>query len=143
MRLLPAAALCLLLPLSLAATAAKAQTPQTDATSTHTSQHLEGRYRMVPTQNLWTFLLLDSSTGRLWQVQYAVGDKSIPGRWAINSDPLVDTAQEKVGRFAIYTTYNMYNFILLDRDTGRAWQVQWSTDAESRGIIRDLNTEFQ
>jgi hypothetical protein len=124
------------------ASAAQAQTAE-HSTSLPTTQHLEGRYRMVPTDNLWTFLLLDSSNGRIWQVQYTVKDESPAGRWVISTDPLVDVSQEQVGRYALYRTSNMYNFILLDQVTGRAWQVQWSMDAEKRGIVQDLNTEFR
>lgn len=142
MRNLTPAVLCLLVSFLLAVKSANAQTPQTVVTSTQTSQHQEGRYRLVPTQNLWTFLLLDSSNGRIWQLQYTISDRSPAGRIALNPEPLVDVAEEKVGRYAIYTTQNMYNFILLDHETGRAWQVQWSTTDENRGIVRDLNTEF-
>jgi hypothetical protein len=142
MRNLTSAALLFLVSFPLAVKSANAQTPQSVVTPIQTSQHLDGRYRLVPTQNLWTFLLLDSSNGRIWQLQYTIADRSPAGRIPINPDPLVDEAQEKVGRYAIYTTQNMYNFILLDQETGRAWQVQWSTTNENRGIVRDLNTEF-
>ena len=30
------------------------------------------RYRLFPTQNMWTFLKLDTMTGQIWQVQYSV-----------------------------------------------------------------------
>ena len=35
----------------------------------------------------------------------------------------------------LYPTQNMWTFILLDQTDGRTWQVQWSTDYESRGIL--------
>ena len=31
---------------------------------------------------------------------------------------------------------NMYNFILLDTESGAVWQPQWSYDANKRGILR-------
>lgn len=33
-----------------------------------------------------------------------------------------------VGRYKIYPTSNMYNFIKLDTMTGRLWRIQWSLD---------------
>ena len=40
---------------------------------------------------------------------------------------------ERNGRFFLYPTQNMYNFILLDQVDGRTWQVQWSIDKDKRG----------
>ena len=34
------------------------------------SDRWQGRFKMFATQNMWTFIMLDSFTGRLWQVQY-------------------------------------------------------------------------
>ena len=34
------------------------------------------RYKLYPTQNTWTFLELDTQTGRVWQVQYSVQGSS-------------------------------------------------------------------
>ena len=31
-------------------------------------------YELYRTDNMWTFLKLETSTGKIWQVQYAVGD---------------------------------------------------------------------
>ena len=39
------------------------------------------------------------------------------------------------GRYELYKTQNLYNFILLDTATGATWQVQWSQDVKSRGIM--------
>ena len=40
---------------------------------------------------------------------------------------------ERNGRFFLYPTQNMYNFILLDQIDGRTWQVQWNIDKDKRG----------
>jgi hypothetical protein len=40
------------------------------------------------------------------------------------------------GRFTLYPTRTASTFILLDRENGRTWQLQWSTDAKERGIQR-------
>ena len=35
------------------------------------SQTLSGRYNLNETQNMWTFIMLDSFTGKTWQVQFS------------------------------------------------------------------------
>jgi hypothetical protein len=42
------------------------------------------------------------------------------------------------GRFALYPTGNMYNFLLLDREDSRIWQLQWSFDPKLRGVFRTI-----
>ena len=42
----------------------------------------------------------------------------------------------KVGRFKLYPTNNMFNFIMLDVINGKTWQVQWSTEPENRIVNR-------
>ena len=32
----------------------------------------EGRFRLYETQNMWTFIMLDTYTGKNWQVQFSV-----------------------------------------------------------------------
>jgi hypothetical protein len=96
------------------------------------------RYTLTPTQNIWTSLLLDSSTGRIWQVHFALNDSSFAGRLAINEEALVQPAEAHVGRFALQETQNIFTFLLLDQDDGRIWHVQWSNGADKRGILRQL-----
>ena len=50
--------------------------------------------------------------------------------------PYFDTEGEFAGRFELYKTQNMYNFILLDTSSGATWQVQWSMEPENRGTVR-------
>lgn len=40
------------------------------------------------------------------------------------------------GRFKLYPTGNMYNFIMVDVIDGRTWQVQWNIDEDKRIISR-------
>lgn len=42
----------------------------------------------------------------------------------------------KNGRFELYPTGNMYNFIMVDVIDGRTWQVQWNVDEENRMVSR-------
>ena len=91
-------------------------------------QRLDARFRLFKTTNTWNFLELDTQTGKVWQVQFSVGEKD--ERMKIEVRPEAVAAGGKPGRFTLYPTRNMYNFILLDQDVGKTWQVQWSTDKE-------------
>jgi hypothetical protein len=91
-------------------------------------------YRLFPTQNMWTFIKLNTRNGQMWQVQY---DATGNNRFEINLNlkPQVSIEKEVNERFTLYSTKNMYNFILLDQLDGRLWQVQWSMEAKYRFII--------
>ena len=45
-----------------------------------------------------------------------------------------DIAQN--GRFKLYPTGNMYNFVMVDVIDGRTWQVQWNIDYDKRLCYR-------
>ena len=92
------------------------------------------KYRLSPTQNMWTFIKLNTRNGQMWQVQWSLEDNK---RFVTNliSVPLVDKDKEVNERFTLYSTTNIFNFILLDQLDGRTWQVQWSQDANNRSII--------
>jgi len=144
------------------------------------------RYKVYDTTNNYTSLLLDSATGKIWQLQIGIGDtdrlktvlsdrefaesiESITEEWnegferkmkyweeEYNSKPDSIVSAEiknyqkpltlkeyidlsyiaKNGRFKLYTTNNMYNFIMVDVINGRTWQVQWSTKFSGRLVIR-------
>ena len=91
-------------------------------------------YRLFPTQNMWTFIKLNTRNGRMWQVQYDVQDDNRFETY-LNISPLVDKEKEVDNRFTLYSTQNSWTFILLDQLDGRMWQVQWSMEPENRGII--------
>ena len=92
-------------------------------------------YRLFPTTNIWTFLKLNTEDGRIWQVQYAINNDANRFETYLNLLPLATGSQKKPGRFTLYPTQNMWTFILLDTINGSTWQVQWSQDADNRGII--------
>lgn len=98
----------------------------------HIDNHI---YQMFPTQNIWTFIKLDTRNGKLWQVHFSINGESERGELDINIIPLVDKEEESNGRFTLYPTKNMYNFLMLDHITGAIFQVQWSREEESRFII--------
>ena len=93
-------------------------------------------FRLFQTNNRWTFLKLDTRNGVITHVQYSTENRSEMIEYSLNSLPLVEEVDAKPGRFFLYPTENTYNFILLDQIDGRVWQVQWSIDADSRGIWR-------
>lgn len=93
-------------------------------------------YRLFPTQNFWTFIKLDTRNGKMWQVHFSIKDDNNTGELVLNSLPLVfDEEKEVNGRFTLYPTENIYNFLLLDQIDGLVYQVQWSLDSDKRGIV--------
>ncbi len=92
-------------------------------------------YQLFPTKNYWTFIKLDTRNGKMWQVHFSVEDDNNTGELVLNSQPLVEKEEEVKGRFILYPTENMYNFLLLDQINGLVVQVQWSLEAKKRGIV--------
>jgi hypothetical protein len=77
---------------------------------------------------------LDTATGKMWQLQYDIeGDNR--GYAELNSKDLASGKVRISGRFTLYPTTNMYNFILLDQIDGSTWQVQWSHEKNNRFVI--------
>lgn len=103
-------------------------------------QNSSPQYKLYQTDNIWTFLELDTTSGRIWQVQYSLKGSNYRYKVVLNGEPLLSSYDDGgyAGRFELYKTQNMYNFILLDTATGSTWQVQWSTEAKERGIMRIL-----
>ncbi len=92
-------------------------------------------YQLFSTKNFWTFIKLDTRNGKMWQVHFNVEDNKNKGELILNSLSLVDKEEYINGRFTLYPTENMYNFLLLDQISGIVVQVQWSLDAKNRGIV--------
>lgn len=90
-------------------------------------------YRLFSTRNMYTFIKLDTRNGQMWQVQWDTESKS---RFVtvLSDISLTNKDEEKSGRFFLYPTTNIYNFILLDQIGGRTWQVQWG-NKEDRAVI--------
>lgn len=93
-------------------------------------------YRLFSTRNMYTFIKLDTRNGQMWQVQWSTKGSEFRFGTTLSDISLVDKDEEKNGRFFLYPTTNIYNFILLDQVDGRAWQVQWSIEEKDRAIIR-------
>ena len=90
-------------------------------------------YKLFPTNNIWTFIKLNTRNGKMWQVQFDIEENRF--ETILHHKDLVSKTEERNGRFTLYPTTNTYNFILLDQIDGRTWQVQWSQKRENRGIL--------
>lgn len=90
-------------------------------------------YRLFSTRNMYTFIKLDTRNGQMWQVQWDT--KSNQLETSLSLVYLVSEEDEKNGRFFLYPTTNMYNFILIDQIDGRVWQVQWSNNVKERMVV--------
>ena len=93
-------------------------------------------YKLFPTTNMWNFVKLDTRNGKMWQVQYSVKDEDgYRGEVILNDKSLLTNGNGNNGRFTLIPTQNMYNFILLDQQNGKTWQVQWSFEEDKRLVI--------
>lgn len=108
----------------------------TNITPAHASeiQNPNAIYELYRTENFYNLLKLNTRNGCVTQVQIGIGKDGGRMEVNINSDPLVGVEEQQSGRFALYPTGNIYNFILLDRISGRTWQIQWHTKPDNRFI---------
>ena len=113
-----------------------------DSTLTSISKQLEviefringmNRFKLYPTENIYTFLKLDTATGKIDQLQWSL-ESDNEGSVPINSDDL--SLDSGCGTFELYPTKNMYQFILLDKVSGRQWHIQWGMESSQRWIRR-------
>ena len=98
---------------------------------------LKNRYRLYPTDNIYTLLELDTKTGRIKQVQWSL-DSDSEGTFTINNDDLSFGMGYGSNSFELYPTKNMYQFILIDKTDGRKWHVQWGTGGDKSRWIRRI-----
>lgn len=84
---------------------------------------LKGRYKLYPTENIYTFLELDTKTGKIKQVQWSL-DSDKEGSMTINDTDYSYGLGYGSGSFELYPTQNMYQFIMIDKTDGRKWHVQ-------------------
>lgn len=92
-------------------------------------------YQLYPTSNIWTFLKLDTRNGKIWQEHFSVNNDESQGEIVLNDLELAERENQTIGRFTLYPTSNIYNFLLLDKIDGTVIQIQWSFDSKNRGII--------
>ncbi len=86
-------------------------------------------YRLFSTRNMYTFIKLNTRNGQMWQVQWGTESK-YRFETTLSDISRVNESEERNGRFFLYPTTNIYNFILLDQISGRTWQVQWGNGTD-------------
>jgi hypothetical protein len=95
--------------------------------ATSPSNEKQNRYALFKTQNMWTFILLDKWSGLLWQCQYSVEGVDNIFSVVINPSALSYTQSNK---FTIQPMTSMFQYYLLNEETGEMWQFQWSTKGD-------------
>lgn len=94
----------------------------------------DDRFILYPTQNNWTFLLLDQLNGKIWQVDWDTTPTNIE-IVPLNSSSLLEGQKEIDHRFTLYPTQNIWNFFLLDKIDGRLWKIRWSEKSGIKEIL--------
>lgn len=87
------------------------------------------RFKMIETDNIHILLKWDTRTGKTWIVQYGLSDTPALEN-LINRSHIITEEESWNGRFELYPTKNMFNFIMIDTYKGNTYQVQWSTNEE-------------
>ena len=83
------------------------------------------RYNLYPTKNIWTFILIDTFTGKLWQTQFTVDAEGSRFSIPINEKVL---SNSKRSIFEVKPMLSMYQFYLINSNTGEMWKFQWTTE---------------
>jgi len=106
-----------------------------DLPATEYTQDPKANFRLYKTENKYNFIKLDTRTGQMELVQWSLdGDRM---SYRLSNEILTSSYEEQIpGRFTLYATTNMYQFVLLDQIDGRTWHVQWGTDKEYRWVKR-------
>lgn len=100
------------------------------------SDRWQGRFQMFATKNMWTFIMLDSYNGRLWQVQYDT--KSLDNLLCVPIND-VELSSENRSVFSIQPMTSMYQYYLINNKSGEMWQFQWTTDGPDYRWIKRVN----
>lgn len=100
------------------------------------------RFCLYATQNMWTFIMLDTYTGKNWQVQFSAKSSDYMFATPINPDSLAfpTPTNNWRGRFELIKTKNMWTFIMLDSYTGRLWQIQYSSHSLEQLMCIPINS---
>lgn len=85
------------------------------------------RYKLYPTFNMWTYLKLDTQTGRVSMLIFSTNNLNEEGEIYIGMPIEVYTGSEvKNGRYELYPTTNMWTFLMIDQINGNTYHIQWS-----------------
>lgn len=89
-----------------------------------TDNNNANRYVLFETKNMWTFILLDRYTGKLWQCQYSVEGPEYQFSIPINKQIL---SYENKPVFTIEPLVSMFQYYLINEENGEMWKFQWTT----------------
>ena len=103
--------------------------------ATSPSNEKANRYALFKTQNMWTFILLDKFSGLIWQCQYSVQGAEYIASVVINPNALSNTQSIK---FTIQPMTSMFQYYLINEETGEMWQFQWSTEGDEYRWIKKM-----
>jgi hypothetical protein len=103
--------------------------------ATTTSFDKPNRYTLYKTENMWTYILLDKFSGKVWQCQYSVQGIEYISSIVINPNELSITQSNK---FTIQPMTSMFQFYLINDETGEMWQFQWSTKGDEYRWIKKM-----
>lgn len=96
----------------------------------------QNRFQLYETENMWTFILLDTFNGRLWQVQYSVKGTEYMMYVPINDTPLIASSGKSM--FTIQPMTSMFQFYLINENNGDMWKFQWSTKGDDYRWIKKM-----
>jgi hypothetical protein len=103
--------------------------------ATTPSNEKPNRYALYKTQNMWIFILLDKFSGLIWQCQYSVQGAEYIASVVINPNALSYTQSIK---FTIQPMTSMFQYYLINEETGEMWQFQWSTEGDEYRWIKKI-----
>ena len=101
-------------------------------------------WKLVPTQNYWMFLNLNTMTGEIHEIQFSMDDEKRFGQRHSEGEisAFTLTGKEPVDRFDLVPTENIYTFLLLDKIGGTVWQIQWGKN-KAKVKIGNFDLEFR
>lgn len=86
------------------------------------------RFVLHETSNIWNFIEIDTFTGRIWQVQFSVDGQDKMMVMPINTQILSNSINKSI--YTISPLTSMYQYYLINNETGRMWKFQWSTKGD-------------
>ena len=85
------------------------------------------RYKLYPTFNMWTYLKLDTRTGRVTMLFFSVDNPNDEGEIYVGIPMEVYTGNEAInGRYELYPPTNLWTFLMIDQINGNTYHIQWS-----------------
>lgn len=96
----------------------------------------QNRFQLFETRNMWTFILLDTFNGRLWQVQFSVEGVEYMMYVPINNTPLIKSIGKSI--FTIQPMTSIYQYYLINEKNGDMWMFQWATEGDEYRWIKKL-----